>query len=75
MSNTVPPGVLLPVGCGRALLPEGLADRHWREIRYDIDPSVEPDLIGSMTDMAQIASCYEGRCGCHNENASPIRLL
>lgn len=55
MSDTVPPGVLLHVGCGRALLPEGLADRHWREIRYDIDPSVEPDLIGSMTDMAQIA--------------------
>ena len=26
-------------------------------------------------DMAQIASCYEGRCGCHNEHASPIRLL
>ena len=42
----------------------------------------EVGLLGTITlsgdeaaDMAQIASCYEGRCGCHNENASPIRLL
>jgi 1-acyl-sn-glycerol-3-phosphate acyltransferase len=26
-------------------------------------------------DMAQIAACYQGRRGCHHENASPIRLL
>lgn len=27
------------------------------------------------TDMARIATCYEGRTGYHHENASPIRLL
>jgi hypothetical protein len=33
-------------------------------------------LSGDETvDMAQIAACYEGRRGCHHENASPIRLL
>jgi 1-acyl-sn-glycerol-3-phosphate acyltransferase len=26
-------------------------------------------------DMAHIAACYEGRCGYHHHNASPIRLL
>lgn len=48
-------GVLLHVGCGRAPLPPELAERGWREIRYDIDPAVEPDLVGSITAMDRIA--------------------
>ncbi len=33
-------------------------------------------LSGDMdADMARIAACYEGRQGCHHENASPIRLI
>jgi SAM-dependent methyltransferase len=28
----------------------------WTEIRLDIDPEVEPDLIGSVTDMSQLVS-------------------
>ena len=48
-------GAVLHVGCGRAPLPPELAERGWREIRYDIDPAVEPDLVGSITAMDQIA--------------------
>jgi len=48
-------GVVLHVGCGRAPLPAELAERGWREIRYDIDPAVEPDLVGSITAMDRIA--------------------
>jgi hypothetical protein len=49
---------VLNVGCG----PRGRAhsfsgfDQHWRELRLDIDPSVEPDLVGTMTDMSAVAS-------------------
>ena len=28
----------------------------WKEIRLDIDPSVSPDVIGTMTDMSQVFS-------------------
>ena len=42
----------------------------------------EVGLLGIITlsgdeaaDMALIAACYQGRRGCHHENASPIRLL
>ncbi len=55
MNQTIPSKTLLHVGCGRAPLPKGLANQQWREIRYDIDPSVKPDVVGSMTDMDQIA--------------------
>lgn len=55
MNQNTTSRTLLHVGCGHAPLPKGLADQQWREIRYDIDPSVEPDVVGSMTDMAQIA--------------------
>jgi SAM-dependent methyltransferase len=48
---------VLHVGCGRqahgnlhpAFLGEG-----WRELRLDIDPDVEPDIVGSITDMADV---------------------
>jgi predicted O-linked N-acetylglucosamine transferase (SPINDLY family)/SAM-dependent methyltransferase len=50
------PRVLLHVGCGRAPLPQGLGGEGWREIRYDIDPSVKPDLVGSLTAMDQVAA-------------------
>jgi hypothetical protein len=49
----------LHVGCGRftkANTTPTLAGAEWREIRYDIDPSVQPDLIGTMTDMSLIGS-------------------
>jgi 1-acyl-sn-glycerol-3-phosphate acyltransferase len=45
-------------------------------------PKREVGLLASIelsgdqdADMDRIAACYEGRCGYHHENASPIRLL
>jgi predicted SAM-dependent methyltransferase len=47
---------LLHVGCGHAK-PERLPSvfREWEEIRLDVDPSVEPDIVTSMTDIDAIA--------------------
>lgn len=38
---------LLHVGCGRDSLPSWLS--HYSEIRMDIDPDVQPDIVGDMT--------------------------
>jgi len=46
---------ILHVGCGQAPLPASFTRDEWQEIRYDIDPGVKPDVVGSMTDMAQLA--------------------
>lgn len=57
-ARTVPARRLLHVGCGpadkRQTTPE-FAQGEWQEIRVDIDPSVAPDVIASMTSMPQIA--------------------
>lgn len=48
---------LLHVGCGPARIhntTKGFISGDWQEIRLDIDESVSPDIIGSMTDMAQV---------------------
>lgn len=51
---------VLHVGPGHrnsgAQLPAALQDNGWQEIRLDIDPGNEPDLLGSMLDMAAVAS-------------------
>lgn len=51
---------LLHVGCGmadpRKLPPAFFAPGAWREIRFDIDPGVAPDILGSITDMAAVAT-------------------
>lgn len=47
----------LHVGCGQARpdrLPQVFQRADWREIRFDIDPSVNPDVIGSITDLQAI---------------------
>ena len=47
---------LLHVGCG----PQHVLGRHgfdaasWQELRLDIDPTVVPDIIGTMTDMSAV---------------------
>ena len=46
---------LLNVGCGRAPLPASFRREEWREIRHDIDPAVQPDVVGSMTDLSGYA--------------------
>jgi len=48
---------LLHVGCGRntsADLPAPFNQPPWQEIRLDIDPGVQPDIVASITDMAPI---------------------
>ena len=50
-------GTFLHVGCGsKRAASTPFAGLGWREIRLDIDPGAEPDLIGTMTDMAAVES-------------------
>ena len=44
--------IVLHVGCGRDPLPAWLTD--YDEVRFDIDPGVEPHIVGSMLDMGDI---------------------
>lgn len=50
---------VLHVGPGHrangAQLPEAFRSAEWRELRLDIDPANEPDLVGSMLDMGAVA--------------------
>lgn len=49
----------LHVGCGRLnpeKLPKFFREPGWREVRFDIDPDVHPDIIGTMTDMSAVES-------------------
>jgi len=51
--------ILLHVGCGPKRIAQttaGFAGGDWREQRLDIDPSVQPDVIGTMTDMQAVPS-------------------
>jgi cyclopropane fatty-acyl-phospholipid synthase-like methyltransferase len=48
---------LLHVGCGpyRAeALPPELRTEEWQEIRLDIDPNVNPDILGTITDLSAV---------------------
>jgi hypothetical protein len=47
----------LHVGCGpkrKEQTTTGFAD--WNELRFDIDESVQPDFVGTMTDMSSVSS-------------------
>ena len=49
----------LHVGCGskrKAQTTTGFYTPDWHEIRLDIDPSAQPDVIGTMTDMSAVDS-------------------
>lgn len=49
---------LLHVGCGPLTLAnttQGFANDGWREIRMDVDESVKPDVLGTITDMRAVA--------------------
>jgi SAM-dependent methyltransferase len=51
------PLIVLHVGCGsRAArsLHEAFRGPNWRELRLDIDPAAEPDIVASITDMAPL---------------------
>ncbi|ATQ79176.1 SAM-dependent methyltransferase [Massilia violaceinigra] len=52
------PRQLLHVGCGargNRDLPACLRGPAWREIRLDIDPAVEPDIVASISDLHMVA--------------------
>jgi len=49
--------VMLHVGCGRmtrAQTTPGFAQPGWREIRVDIDPAHQPDLVADITDLSAL---------------------
>ncbi len=50
---------VLHVGCGRyspASLHLAFRTPEWQEVRFDIDPDVQPDIIGTLTDMEAVDS-------------------
>ncbi len=49
--------ILLHVGSGpraKGQLPERFTTPEWHEVRLDIDPKVDPDIIGTITDMTAV---------------------
>lgn len=49
----------LHVGCGpkhKNQTTKGFSTDEWNEIRFDIDESVQPDLVGTMIDMSSVAT-------------------
>lgn len=49
----------LHVGCGnkrKDRTTKALSSVDWSELRFDIDESVKPDLVGTMTDMSSVSS-------------------
>ncbi len=49
----------LHVGCGpkrKDRTTRGFAGEAWSELRFDIDETVRPDLVGTMTDMRTVAT-------------------
>ena len=48
----------LHVGCGSKTKSKlkGFNSEDWQEIRFDIDPKVNPDIQGTLTDMVQVES-------------------
>ncbi|CAH0350896.1 methyltransferase domain-containing protein [Aquabacterium sp. CECT 9606] len=50
---------LLHVGCGQKRIAQttpGFNTSEWKELRLDIDTAVQPDVVGSMTDMSAVSS-------------------
>jgi hypothetical protein len=44
----------LHVGCGPQYKDSLKGFKDWQEIRFDIDPEVKPDILGSLTDMSAV---------------------
>ncbi len=47
---------LLNVGCGYSNISQlnGFNSSDWKEIRFDIDENVKPDIVGTLTDMSLV---------------------
>lgn len=60
----------LHVGCGRKhkdKTTKEFAKSEWKEVRFDIEPVVKPDIIGSMLDMGMIKdNSYDALYSSHN---------
>jgi len=61
---------LLHIGCGPKRKDQTLAafqSDDWQEFRFDIDESVAPDIIGTMTDMSAVeAGSMDALFSSHN---------
>ena len=58
--------LVLNVGCGPppGQLPPHFA--HWRQVRVDLDPAMQPDVIASLTDLSPIpAACADALWAAH----------
>ena len=71
---------LLHVGCGQKRkdrTTRGFNNDNWHEIRLDIDPSVLPDVTGTMTDMTLVkTSTVDAIFSSHNiEHLYPHEVL
>lgn len=62
--------VFLHVGCGAKRKEQagpGFRGDDWREVRFDIDPAAQPDIVGSMLDLSAVASAsVDGVFSSHN---------
>jgi SAM-dependent methyltransferase len=55
----IPTKVVLNVGCGyplRQKLHRHFHGPEWREVRVDLDPAVQPDIVCSITDISPVAA-------------------
>lgn len=62
--------IFLNVGCGdknNIRLPECFQGHGWHQVRLDIDPSLEPDIVADITDLSRVkASSVEAIYSSHN---------
>ncbi len=51
--------IFLHVGCGpqNKFSCLGFNNDNWKEIRFDIDKNVNPDIVGTLTDMKSVETC------------------
>jgi SAM-dependent methyltransferase len=70
---------LLHVGCGFQTIQnlKGFTSDDWSEIRFDIDATVKPDLVGTLTDMSAVPSeTFDAVYSSHNiEHLYPYEVL
>ena len=69
MAHSLPEtGTFLHVGCGpKREWQTPFAGLGWREIRVDIDPQAQPDVVGSMVDMGAVDNvCVDALFSSHN---------